>query len=111
MLIGAAVFSRPIAPAILFAALLGGLAPDIPMLVMVLWSTRLLGIPEHEVFGTLYFSDTWQAVFTIDHAFLVWASLLGLAVWRGSIIFRAFAPSRLRGFRAALRLRRFPYPP
>jgi len=76
MLIGAAVFSRPIAASILFSALLGGLAPDLPLLAMVLWNTRLLGIPEHEVFGQLYFSDTWQAIFAIDHGFLSYARKL-----------------------------------
>lgn len=93
MLLGAAVFARPMAPTVLVAALLGGLAPDVPMFVMVFWSTRLLGIPEHEVFGQLYFSDVWQATFAIDHGFFVWGSLFGLAVWRGSILLRAFAGS------------------
>ena len=95
MLIGAAVFARPIAPMLLAAALLGGLVPDVPMFVMVLWSTRLLGIPEHEVFGQLYFSESWQAVFAIDHGFLVWGGLFGLAVWRGLVPLRVFAGSGL----------------
>ena len=95
MLIGAAVFARPLSPAITLAALAGGLAPDIPMFVMVLWSTRVLGLPEHEIFGQLYFSPEWQAVFAVDHGFLVWGALLGLAVWRGSAILRAFAGSGL----------------
>ena len=93
MLVGAAVFARPIVPTTLVAALLGGLTPDVPMFVMVFWSTRLLGIPEHEVFGQLYFSDVWQAIFAIDHGFFVWVSLFGLGVWRGSILLRAFAGS------------------
>jgi len=93
MLVGAAVFARPIVPTTLVAALLGGLTPDIPMFVMVFWSTRLLGIPEHEVFGQLYFSDVWQAIFAIDHGFFVWVSLFGLGVWRGSILLRGFAGS------------------
>ena len=95
MLIGAAVFARPVAPAVTLAALAGGLAPDIPMFVMVLWSTRVLGIPDHDVFSQLYFSAGWQAVFAVDHGFLVWGALLGLAVWRGLAILRAFAGSGL----------------
>ena len=95
MLIGAAVFARPVAPAVTLAALAGGLAPDIAMLVMVFWFTRVLGIPEHEVFGQLYFSSGWQAVFAVDHGFLVWGGLLGLAVWRSFAILRAFAGSGL----------------
>ena len=67
MLIGAAVFARPMAPAVTLAALAGGLVPDIPIFVMVLWSTRVLGIPEHEVFGQLYFSAGWQAARRSSH--------------------------------------------
>lgn len=95
MLIGAAVFGRPNAPAVMVAALAGGLAPDIPMVVMVLWSTRVLGLPEHAVFGKLYFSDTWQAVFAVDHGFFVWGAMMSLSVWGGFVLLRAFAGSGL----------------
>ncbi|MCA0270470.1 MAG: cobalamin biosynthesis protein CobQ [Proteobacteria bacterium] len=95
MLIGAAVFARPLVPATLVAALAGGLAPDLPMFVMVVWSTRLAGVPEHEVFSTLFFSESWQTVFAVDHGFLVWGALLGLAIWRRDLILRAFAGAGL----------------
>ena len=95
MLLGAAVFARPMAPGVTLAALAGGLVPDIPIFVMVLWSTQVLGLPEHVVFGQLYFSAGWQAVFAVDHGFLVWGALLGLAIWRGSVILRALAGSGL----------------
>lgn len=95
MLIGAAVFGRPNAPAVMVAALAGGLAPDIPMLVMVLWSTRFLGLPEHEVFGQLYFSEAWQTVFSVDHGFFVWGAMMSLSVWYGFVVLRAFAGSGL----------------
>lgn len=95
MLIGAAVFARPLAPATLIAALAGGLAPDLPMFAMVLWATRVVSVPEHEVFSTLFFSETWQSVFAIDHSFFIWGGLLGLAVWLRQIILRAFAGAGL----------------
>ena len=95
MLIGAALFARPLVPATLFAALVGGLAPDLPMFAMVLWATRVVGVPEHEVFGTLFFSETWQSVFAVDHGILVWGGLLGLAIWRRNVIVRAFAGAGL----------------
>ena len=95
MLIGAAIFARPLAPATLIAALAGGLAPDLLMFAMVLWATRVVGVPEHEVFSTLFFSETWQSVFAIDHSFFIWGGLLGLAVWRRQIILRAFAGAGL----------------
>lgn len=90
MLLGAAIFARPLCVATLVAALAGGLAPDLPMFAMVLCSTRVSGIPEHEVFSTLFFSESWQAVFAVDHSFFVWGSLLGLALWRRRLILRAF---------------------
>ena len=68
MLIGAAVFARPLVPATLVAALVGGLAPDLPMFALVLWSIRVLNVPEHEVFSKLFFSENWQAVFAVDFA-------------------------------------------
>lgn len=95
MLVGAAVFARPIPPRTLIAALAGGLVPDMPMFAMVLWSTRIAGVPEHEVFGRLYFSDRWQAVFAVDHGFLIWGALLALALWRGNPVLRAFAGAGL----------------
>ena len=95
MLIGAAVFARPLVPATLVAALAGGLLPDVPMFVMVLWSTRITGVPEHEVFGKLYFSDQWQAVFAVDHSFFVWGAAFVIAVLLGQTILRAFAGSGL----------------
>ena len=95
VLIGLAVFGRPNAPSVTLAALAGGLAPDVPMLVMVLWSTRVLGLPDRTVFGELYFSDSWQAVFAVDHGFFVWGILSGLAVGGGSAVLRAFAGSGL----------------
>ena len=91
MLIGAAVFARPVVPATLVAAMLGGLAPDVPMFALVLSSTRLAGIPQHEVFGTLFYSDSWQAVFAVDHSFFVWGLLLALGQWRRYLILTAFA--------------------
>lgn len=95
MLIGAAIFSRPLVPATLVAALVGGLAPDLPMFALVLWSTRVLNVPEHEVFSTLFFSENWQAVFAVDHSFFIWGGLLGLAIWRKHVILRAFSGAGL----------------
>lgn len=95
MLIGAALFAKPLVPATLVAAMAGGLAPDLPMFALVLWATRVVGVPEHEVFSTLFFSETWQSIFAVDHSFLVWGGLLWLAVWCRQIILRAFAGAGL----------------
>lgn len=95
MLIGAAFFARPLAPATLVAAMVGGLVPDLPMFALVLWSTRVSGLPEQEVFGRLYFSDPWQAVFAVDHGFLIWGTLFLAALWSGRDLLRAVAGSGL----------------
>lgn len=95
MLIGAAVFARPLRPATLIAALAGGLVPDLPMFAMILWATRVQGLPDSQVFGEMYFSDTWQSVFAVDHGFFVWGTLLALAVWRSAPVLRAFAGAGL----------------
>ncbi len=95
MLIAATVFARPLRPATLIASLAGGLVPDMPMFAMVMWATRVAGVPEGEVFGRLYYSDRWQAVFAIDHGLLVWGTLLVLAVWRRNPILQAFAGAGL----------------
>ncbi|MGQ0563841.1 MAG: cobalamin biosynthesis protein CobQ [Gemmobacter sp.] len=95
MLIGAAVFARPLVPATLLAALAGRLVPDMPMFAMIFWATLVVGVPEQEVFGTLYFSENWQAVFAVDHGLLVWGGLLGLAIWRRHTILRAVAGAGL----------------
>lgn len=95
MLIGAAVFGRPLPPATLIAALVGGLVPDVPMFVLVLWSTRVIGLPEQDVFGKLYFSDSWQAVFAVDHGLFVWGTLFLAALWSGRVLLRAFAGAGL----------------
>lgn len=76
MLVGAALFARPNRPNAMLAAFAGGLVPDLPMFLMVLVAARFSGIPEHEVFGALYFSESWQRVFAIDHSFFVWTTLL-----------------------------------
>jgi hypothetical protein len=95
MLIGAAFFARPLAPATLVAAMVGGFVPDLPMFALVLWSTRVLGLPEHDVFGRLYFSAPWQAIFAVDHGFLIWAPLFLATLWSGQVLLRAFAGSGL----------------
>lgn len=73
----------------------GGLVPDLPMFAMVIWSTLVCGLPGDVVFGQLYFSDVWQTVFSIDHGFLVWGSLLAFADWQKLGILRAFAGAGL----------------
>jgi membrane-bound metal-dependent hydrolase YbcI (DUF457 family) len=95
VLIGAALFARRAEPRITLAAFAGGLAPDLAMFALVLWSVRIAGIPEHQVFGVLYFSDAWQRVFAVDHSFFVWGGLFAVATLRALPVLRAFAGAGL----------------
>ena len=76
MIFGAAVFARPGSRWVNAAALLGGLLPDVPLMVMVGWSIWMRGIPAQTVFDSYYFSAEWQAVFRVDHGFLFWGGAL-----------------------------------
>ncbi|WP_170387452.1 cobalamin biosynthesis protein CobQ [Ruegeria atlantica] len=83
LLIGAAAFARPARGAILWAAMLGSLLPDLSLFVMVGVSLFILRIPPQVVFDELYFSPAWQTVFAIDNSFILWGLALALGLWRG----------------------------
>ena len=95
LLIGAAAFSRPNRKHSLTAALLGALAPDISLYVMVAVSIFAMGVPAQVVFREYYYSDAWQSVFAVDNSFIVWGVLLGLALWRRWPLIAVFAGAGL----------------
>lgn len=70
---------------IIWAAMAGGLLPDLSLYVMAGVSLFILNIPPQVVFDQLYFSDAWQTVFAIDNSFFVWGGLLALALWQRSV--------------------------
>ena len=84
LLLGAAVMGRKEAPRLMWAAMLGGLLPDLSLYLMGGVSIYVLGIPPMVVFRELYYSAPWQTVFAVDNSFFVWGALAGLAVWRRS---------------------------
>lgn len=72
LLIGLAVCSRrDVRHSGKFAAL-GGLLPDLSLYLLAGGSMFLLNIPAERVFGELYFSPEWQAIFAIDNSFIIW---------------------------------------
>jgi len=81
LLLGAAVFGRKPPRGVIWAAMLGGLLPDLSLYVLAGGSMFLLGISPQRVFNELYFSDAWQTIFAIDNSFLIWGVLLALAIW------------------------------
>ena len=74
LLVGAAAFGRSGRPATTAAALLGGLAPDFSLYVMVGWERFANGRSFEQIFDEDYFSDFWQTVFAVDNS----APLYGL---------------------------------
>lgn len=80
---------------LIWAAMAGGLAPDLSLYLLAGGAIYLLGIPPRVVFDELYFSDAWQMVFAVDNSFILWGILAGLAVWRRAPLAIAFAGAGL----------------
>ena len=95
LLVGTAVFSDVGKRGTYIAALLGALAPDVSLYVMVTVSIWGMGVPAQTVFREYYYSDAWQQVFAIDNSFILWGLLLALALWRASPRLIAFAGAGL----------------
>lgn len=95
MILAAGLFTRRHHRGTLWAALAGGLIPDIPLFLMTLYATRIAGVPAQEVFGRLYFSDSWQRVFSIDHGIFLWGMVCLVAWWSRASLWMAFAGAGL----------------
>ncbi len=55
----------------------------------------LLQIPPSVVFGRLYFSSEWQAVFAVDNSFIIWGAVFGAAIAFRKPLLIAFAGAGL----------------
>ncbi len=95
LIFGAAAFARPGNRAVTVAAILGSLVPDLSLYLMVTVSIWGMGIPPHQVFDRLYFSDSWQAVFAVDNSFVLWGLLLAFALWLEKPALTTFAAAGL----------------
>ncbi|QUJ75276.1 cobalamin biosynthesis protein CobQ [Sulfitobacter albidus] len=95
LLLGAAAFGKRGQRRTFWAAMAGGLAPDLSLYLLAGGALFLFGIPPRVVFDELYFSDTWQAIFAVDNSVFVWGALLALALWRRSDWGLAFAAAGL----------------
>jgi hypothetical protein len=97
-LMGAFLFGRSV-PRRAFAGLLGGLTPDVPMLVIV-GTLMAAGVPAHTIFDEMYWQNWWQITNAVSHSFLLWSGLLALGlILRGKdqrwILLAIFAGSAL----------------
>jgi hypothetical protein len=77
-LMGAVLFGRKISPRA-WAGFLGGVTPDVPMLLIV-FTLMVSGVPAHRIFEELYWQDWWQICNAIGHSFLLWSALLVLGL-------------------------------
>ena len=85
LIFGMAAFAKRDQPKVTAAALAGALIPDLSLYLMAGVSLFVLQIDPNVVFGELYFSDAWQAVFRVDNSFVVWGVLLAIALWRRAV--------------------------
>ncbi|MFY8152858.1 MAG: hypothetical protein ACOVOI_12300, partial [Hyphomicrobiales bacterium] len=69
--------------------------PDLPAILMVVWALRVAGDTPAHVFGTLYFSEAWQAILGPTHSFPLWGAALIVALWLRSATAQAFFASGL----------------
>ena len=80
LLLGTALFARPLRTRVILAAAFGALVPDLSLYILGGFSLFVLQIPPQRVFNELYFPDAWQTVFAIDNSMFIWAALLAIAI-------------------------------
>jgi hypothetical protein len=95
MLMGAAMLGSAVHPDLTLAAAAGGLAPDLPMFVLVGYARWIGGKSGSEIFGTLYFSGRWQALLAPWHSLPLWTAALAVCFWQGWTVAAVFAASGL----------------
>lgn len=79
MLMGAVLYGRS-DPRLLRASMVGGLIPDVPM-ILIFGTLKEAGFSDRAIFGRLFFENWWQIANAIGHSFLLWGGLVGLAFW------------------------------
>lgn len=95
LILGAAAFAKIDRPDTLWAALLGGLIPDLSLYLLAGGALFIFQISPQIVFGELYFSAQWQRIFAIDNSVFIWTALFSLAYLRKSHWGIAFCASAL----------------
>jgi membrane-bound metal-dependent hydrolase YbcI (DUF457 family) len=78
VIMGAALFGGKI-PKTAWAAALGGLLPDVPMIIIV-GALKFYGVYDIIIFGFLYWQNWWQLTNAIAHNFWGWGGLLLFSV-------------------------------
>lgn len=76
LIFGLAAFGNPHRRAVTAAALAGAFIPDLSLYALAGWELLIQGTDPQIVFGQMYYSDSWQAIFRIDNSFILWGLLL-----------------------------------
>lgn len=84
LIFGLAAFGKPDSGKVTMAALAGALIPDASLYLLAGAHLLILGTDPQVVFGQLYFSETWQAIFRVDNSIVLWGIALAFAVWARS---------------------------
>lgn len=95
LIFGLAAFGNPDRKAVTAAALAGAMIPDMSLYLMAGAHLYVLGTSPNVVFGELYFSDAWQAIFRVDNSILLWGLSLIIAVMARSQIMIALCGAAL----------------
>ena len=74
LIFGTVLFGSPARKALIVAALVGALIPDLSLYVLACWELQVKGTAPEVVFGQMYYSESWQSVFGIDNSFVLWGS-------------------------------------
>ncbi len=77
LIMGAALFGRKI-PAYAWAGVVGGLLPDIPMLVIVA-TLKMTGVPNFLIFNVLFYQNWWQIANGLGHSLIFWPLILAVS--------------------------------
>ncbi len=80
LIFGMAAFGKPENSRITLAALAGSFIPDASLYLLAGANLFILNTPPQVVFGQLYYSESWQAVFRIDNSIVLWVIALMLGI-------------------------------
>ncbi|MEY1556449.1 cobalamin biosynthesis protein CobQ [Yoonia sp. R2331] len=80
LIFGMAAFGKPENSRITLAALAGSFIPDASLYLLAGAHLFVLNTPPQVVFGQLYYSESWQAIFRIDNSIVLWAITLMLGI-------------------------------
>jgi len=95
VLMGAVLFGGTVSGGQTAAAVVGGLLPDLPAILMVVWARWWAARSPREIFGTLYFSRRWQVLLAPWHSVPLWGAGVALGWASASPVLIAFAASGL----------------